>query len=140
MPRELGDVQILVVRIGTDRPSPALLESLLRQVEASTFQLLDFFLVHRRSARGFDLTEVDEAQFALAGLSLQVPGLVGTDDARRIAMELPLDAWAAVILVEPMWFVRLSADLARLGHPLIDSFSVTAPDANAVWDRARRRT
>jgi hypothetical protein len=139
MPRELGDVQILVVRIGTDRPSPALLESLLRQVEGSTLHLLDFFLLHRRTAKGYDLTEVDEAEFALAGLSLQVPGLIGTDDARRIAMDLPLDSWAAVVLVEPMWFTRLSTDLARLGHPLIDTFAVSAPQANAVWDRARRR-
>ncbi|MFJ2542124.1 DUF6325 family protein [Microbacterium sp. NPDC087589] len=139
MPRELGAVQILVVRIGSDRPTPALLESLLRQVEGSTLHLLDFFLVHRRSERGYDLTEVDEAEFALAGLSLQVRGLVGTDDARRIAMELPLGAWAAVVLVEPMWFDRLASDLARLGHPLIDTFAVSAPRANAVWDRARRR-
>lgn len=139
MPRELGDVQILVVRIGTDRPSPALLESLLRQVEESALHLLDFFLLHRRTARGYDLTEVDEAEFALAGLALQVPGLVGTDDARRIAMELPLDSWAAVVLVEPRWFTQLSTDLTRLGHPLIDTFAVSAPRANAVWDRARRR-
>lgn len=140
MPRELGDVQILVVRIGSDRPSPALLESLLRQVESSTVQLLDFFLLHRRSEGGFDLTEIDEAEFSLAGLSLQIAGLVGSDDARRIAMELPVGAWAAVVLVEPMWFAQLSSDLARLGHPLIGTYSVSAATANAVWERARRRT
>lgn len=146
MTRDLGDVQILVVRIGSDRPSPGLLEALLRQVEAGTLQLLDFFLLHRRTEGGYDLTEIDESEFSLAGLSLQIAGLVGTDDARRIAMDLPLGAWAAVVLVEPielvdaMSFARLSSDIARLGHPLIDSYSVSASTANAVWDRARRRT
>lgn len=139
MPRELGDVQILVVRIGSDRPSPRLLESLLRQVEDSTLQLLDFFLLHRRSEGGYDLTEIDEAEFSLSGLALQVAGLVGTHDARRIAMELPLGAWAAVVLVETMRFARLSSDLARLGYPLTDTYAVSSATANSVWDRARRR-
>nr|WP_201469438.1 DUF6325 family protein [Microbacterium hydrocarbonoxydans] len=140
MPRELGDVQILVVRIGSDRPSPGLLESLLRLVEASTLDLLDFFLLHRRSEGGYDLTEIDEDEFALAGLSLQVAGLVGTADARRIAMELPLGAWAAVVLVESMRSARLSSEFARLGYPPTDSYVVSAATANSVWDRARRRS
>lgn len=140
MARELGDVQILVVRIGSDGPSPALLESLLRQVESSTMQLLDFFLLHRRSEGGYDLTEIDEAEFSLAGLSLQITGLVGSDDARRIAMGLPVGARAAVVLVEPMRFAQISSDLARLGHPLMGTYPVSAATANAVWERARRRT
>ena len=137
--RELGDVQILVVRIGSDRPSPRLLESLLQRVEDSTLQFLDFFLVHRRSEGGYDLTEIDEAEFSLAGLSLQVAGLVGTADARRIALGLPLGAWAAVMLVEPLRPAQLAEELSRLGHPVVDAYIVPAATANAVWDRARRR-
>ncbi|MGV2982101.1 DUF6325 family protein [Microbacterium sp. AGC85] len=134
----LGDLEVLVVQVSADRPSPAVLEALLHEVESGALRLIDFLLVHRRSRHGFDVTEVDDADFTLAGLSLHVPGLVGSEDARRIAAELPLYAWAAVILIEPIGGRGRSDRLVRMGHPITARFHVPSSRANSVWARARR--
>lgn len=134
----LGDVEILVVRLGSDHPSPATLESLLGLVEAGALQILDVVVARRRTNDGFDLTEVDHAQFALAGLALRVPGLLGSDDVRHLARSAPLHVWVALVLVELSWATRIRRDLLGTPDMLTDVRPIPAAVANAAWVRALR--
>lgn len=138
--RALGDLEILVVRLSSDHPSPATLEALLRLVEAGALQILDVVVARRRTTNGFDLTEVDAAQFALAGLPLRVPGLLGSDDVRHVTRSVPLQTWVALVLVEIVWVPRLRRDLLGTPDTLTEVRRIPAAVANAAWAQARRAT
>lgn len=134
--RALHDVSVLVVRLDSDRPPSAVLEALLREIERGTLRLVDFLTVRRDGNRAYEIVEPDERMFGLAGLGLRVPGLVGLTDAEALTADLPPNSSAALILVEPTWFERLSSELTRLGADVVGSLPVAAAHANFVWRSA----
>ncbi|MHC9045027.1 DUF6325 family protein [Microbacterium saperdae] len=136
----LGDVAFFVVRLDDhDHLSPTLLESLLRQVEADALRVLDCLVLCRRASDEFSLGEVDADEFALAGLTLHAPGLVGEDDVGHFASVLPVGTAALLILVEPTWAERLTAELAFHGDVVLATQTIPAAVANAVLGAARDR-
>ena len=132
----LGDVEFVVVRLDGDRLSPQILEALLRQVEDRTIRLLDFLLIHRLSGDDCRIIEIDRDDFALAGLGLEMPGLVCEEDARHFASGLPVDAFAALILVEPTWGERFARDVDRRGDRILATQPIPAAIANTVLSSA----
>lgn len=135
---EFGDVEFLVVRLDGDHLSPSVLEVLLRQVDFGVLRLLDTVLVRRHSSDEFSLTEVDDGEFALAGLDMHAPGLVCEDDIRHFAAALPIGSLALLILVEPMWARQFSADLSFRGGAILASQPIPASVANSVVGAAMR--
>lgn len=127
----LGDLEFVVVRLDDDRLSPHLLEALLRQVETGGLRLVDFLILHRIDDGSVQLTEIDRADFALAGLSLDVPGLICEDDARHFASAIATGSRAALLLVEPTWVERLSRDIDRRDDRVLATQTIPAPIANA---------
>lgn len=132
----LGDVEFVVVRLDGDRLSPHILEALLRQVEDRTIRLLDFLLIHRLRGDDCRIIEIDRDDFALAGLGLEMPGLVCEEDARHFATGLPVDGFAALILVEPTWGERFARDVDRRGDRILATQSIPAAIANTVVSSA----
>ncbi|WP_091233213.1 DUF6325 family protein [Microbacterium sp. 3J1] len=132
--RALHDVVVLVVRLDSDRPRPAVLEALLQQVECGVLRLVDFLIVRRNRQPGsFDYVEIDEQTFGLAGLRPGVPGLVSREDAMTLCADLPVNGTAALILVEPTWLERFSSELRRHGADVLSAQPITASHANSVW-------
>lgn len=128
----LGDVEFVVVRLEGDRLSPNILEALLRQVEVGTIRLLDFLMIERIDLEEHRIIEVDRDEFALAGLALETPGLVGEDDARHFAAKVPLGALAALILVEPTWVERFTRDVDRREDRILATQPIPASIANTI--------
>ncbi|QDE34821.1 hypothetical protein FIV50_08465 [Microbacterium foliorum] len=133
----LRDVSVVVVHVDSDRPRPAVLEALLRQVESGTLRLLDFLVVRRASDGSFEYVEVDAEMFRLAGLGLRLAGLLSVDDARSLCTDLAPGDRAALVLVEPTWVERFSRELAALGADVLATHPVAGSHANAVWKSAR---
>lgn len=136
--RTLGDVEILVVRLASDHLRPTTLEALLRLVEAGALQILDVVMARRRPIDAFDIREVDDAQFALAGLPLLRQGLLGNDDVRQLTFSVPLGAWVALVLVEATWVPRIRRDLVGTPDTLAEVRQIPAAVANAAWDHPRQ--
>ncbi|MFJ6531773.1 DUF6325 family protein [Microbacterium sp. NPDC091662] len=135
----LGDVEFVAVRLAGDRLGPNLLEALLRQVEAGTVRLLDFLVIERLSLEEHRIVEVDRDEFALAGLTLETPGLVGEDDARHFAARVPPGARAALILVEPTWVERFARDVDRREDRILATQPIPASIANTILASALRQ-
>ncbi|MCE0508195.1 DUF6325 family protein [Microbacterium sp. KKR3/1] len=128
----LGDVEFVVVRLEDGRLSPNILEALLRQVESGAIRLLDFLILHRLHGDEWRLIEIDADEFALAGLGLDTPGLIGDDDARHFASHLPVGTVAALMLIEPTWSERFSRDVDRRGNSILAMQPIPAAIANTI--------
>lgn len=135
---DLHDVSVVVVSIDSDRPRPAVLEALLRQVEAGVLRLIDFLIVRREPGGTFDFAEVDGEMFDLAGLGLGVAGLLSVDDARVLCANIDTGDNAVLILVEPTWVEQFSAELSARGADVLATHPISSSHANAVWRSARR--
>ena len=135
----LGDVEFVVVGLDGDRLSPNVLEAVLRQVESGAVRLLDFLVIQRLEDGSHRAIEIDGDEFALAGLGLDTPGLVGEDDAAYFASRLPIGARAALILVEPTWSERLSRDIDHRRDTILATHPIPAAVANTVLTSALRR-
>lgn len=137
--RTLGDVEFVVVHLDNGHLSPTVLEALLHQVEAGAVRLLDLLVIERLTREEYRLTEVDRDEFTLAGLALHTPGLVGDEDVRHFASELPAGAAAALILVEPTWGERFSRDIGRRGARVLTRQPIPAAVANSLLASAPRQ-
>jgi hypothetical protein len=133
--RAFGDVEIVVVHLDDGLLGSAVLDVLLRQVEAGRVRLLDMVLVHRSADGRHRLAEVDRHELALTGLELSAPG-VGDDDARHFAARMPAGSSLALILVEPTGIEGFVRDLRRRGSRVVTTEAVPAVIANAVWRSA----
>lgn len=128
----LGDVEFVVVRLEDDRLSPNILEALLRQVENGAVRLLDFLMIRRLGVEDYHLIEVDLDEFTLAGLALDIPGLMCEDDARHFAASIPIGSLAALILVEPAWVERFARDVDRREDRILATQPIPASIANTI--------
>ncbi len=132
----LGDVEFVAVHLEGDRLGPNVLEALLRQVEAGAIRLLDFLMIERLGLEEHRIVEVDRDEFALAGLALETPGLIGEDDARHFAATVPLGALAALILVEPIWLERFARDVDHREDRILATQPIPASIANTILSSA----
>lgn len=139
MLQALGDLEFVVVRLDDDHLSRNLLEALLRQVESGGLRLVDVLVLRRTDDGRAELTEIDRDDFALAGLGLDLPGLICEDDAHHFASAIAAGSCAALLLVEPTWVERLSHDIDHREDRVLTTQTIPAPVANASLALALRR-
>lgn len=133
----LRDATLLLVHLEHERPCSALLEALTAGGDGTPGRVLDAIIVSRRAARTGSLTEIDGSELALAGIALCAPGLIGVEDAARLAARLGVGASAAIILVEHGPSAAPASTLSLLQDRIIDVRPVPASVANTVWESAQ---
>lgn len=134
----VGDASLLLVRLEHEQPGSALMEALLPNGGPRDGRLLDVVIVSRRSAHVGALSEIVLPDFALAGITLDTPGLIAVDDAARLTAHLDVGANAAVILVEHDPTTAASSLFALRSEQIVAVRSLPAPVANAVLDSAQQ--
>jgi hypothetical protein len=102
VPRNLGPVEFVVAPLVDGHPDPALLLRLSELVDAGGVRILDVVTATRDQAGTTSWSDVDDAEFALAGVELALPGLVSEQDIREVLARVVPGGWA-IILVERTW-------------------------------------
>jgi len=105
-------------------------------VDRGAVRVLDVLLV-RKEADGtvlmFDAESSGESD-ELLGFPTDLPDLVGEDDARAIAEEMPLDSTVVVIAWENTWAAEIAASINELDGQVLVMERIPAADVNAVID------
>lgn len=133
----VGETTLLLVGLVTEQPGAELLETLLCCAEAGEAQLHDFVIISRRTARTGSLREVAFDEFALAGIALRSPGLIGLDDAVLFSTCVTVGTSAAIILVETVSDASAPTIAALRRHDVIAVRSVPAIVTNTLLESAR---
>lgn len=128
----LGPVELMVVSLAGDGPSPEVIEALTAQVRAGTVRVLDFVVVAKTEAGDVEVSEVEFDQFGAAALDLAVPGLTGEEDIAILAEELPAGETAAIVAMELVWARDLGARLAAEGSEVIVSERIPSAVVNEI--------
>lgn len=133
----VNETMLLLVRLDAEQPGSELLEALLRCVEAGEARLLDFVIVSRRTARTGSLREVALDEFALAGIALRSPGLIGLDDAAVLSARVAIGASAAIVLVDTSAGATAPSVAVLLRQHVILARSVPAIVTSTLLESAR---
>ncbi|WP_194421976.1 DUF6325 family protein [Microbacterium abyssi] len=133
-PFTLGPVELTIVALESERPSPGFLASLAAQVDAGTVRLVDFVIIEKSPDDQVTISEVDRAEFALAGLDLWARGLAGYEDLSLLADRMLPGTSAAVIAFEPLWSRALDQQFAESGAVVIGTERIPAVVANAILE------
>ena len=128
----LGPLEYTV--IGFDRPdfTGRIIEEIERVVEKKIIRLVDVVFVQKDAAGEIDVVELDESddpRFAgFAGLLADRMGLLTPEDVATLAVSLPPDSAALILLFEHRWAVRIKEALADAGGFLVARETI-APEA-----------
>lgn len=133
-PFTLGPVELTIVALESERPSPGFLASLAAQIDDGAVRLVDFVVIQKSLDGQVTVSEVDRAEFALAGLDLWARGLAGYEDLSVLADRVPPGTSAAVIAFEPTWSRTLDQQLAESGAVVIGTERIPAVVANAILE------
>ncbi|MGF2948407.1 DUF6325 family protein [Microbacterium alcoholitolerans] len=131
-PFTLGPVELTIIALESENPTPAFLAALAAQVDAGTVRLIDFVVLAKSMDDEVTITEVDREEYALAGIDLSACGLAGYEDLSTLADRMPRGTSAAVIAFEPVWSRTLEAQLAEAGAAVIGTEQIPAVVANAI--------
>lgn len=133
-PFTLGPVELTIVALESERPSPGFLASLAAQADTGTVRLIDFVVLDKSLDDEVTVSEVDRAEYALAGIHLSARGLAGYDDLNLLADRMPPGTSAAVIAFEPTWSRTLDQQLAEVGAVVIGTERIPAVVSNAILE------
>jgi hypothetical protein len=130
--RHLGPVEFVAAPLIEGHPDPALLRRLSDLVDAGGLRVLDVVTAARTPAGTVSWSDVDAAEFALAGVELGLPGLVSEQDIHEVLARLAPGGWA-IVLVERTWdFPR--SPYRTPGATVVSVAHIPAAVAEAVID------
>ena len=134
--RPLGPVDLAVIGFAGELRQGGVRQAIADAVDRGAVRVLDVLLV-RKEADGtvlmFDAESSGESD-ELLGFPTDLPDLVGEDDARAIAEEMPLDSTVVVIAWENTWAAEIAASINELDGQVLVMERIPAADVNAVID------
>ncbi len=134
--RPLGPVDLAVIGFAGELRQGGVRQAIADAVDRGSVRVLDVLLV-RKEADGtvlmFDAESSGESD-ELLGFPTDLPDLVGEDDARAIAEEMPLDSTVVVIAWENTWAAEIAASINELDGQVLVMERIPAADVNAVID------
>lgn len=135
-PVQYGPVELTVISLREPVPSAGVLHALAAQVSGGVVRLLDFVVLSRSASGAVSIEEIDRDGFALDGLELHAPGLVGDEDLTAIAERLPSGGSAAVVVLELLWARELAEELEHDGSAVLAAERIPASVVNTIVDMA----
>ena len=134
--RPLGPVDLAVIGFAGELRQGGVRQAIADAVDRGSVRVLDVLLV-RKEADGtvlmFDAESSGESD-ELLGFPTDLPDLVGEEDARAIAEEMPLDSTVVVIAWENTWAAEIAASINELDGQVLVMERIPAADVNAVID------
>jgi len=134
--RPLGPVDLAVIGFAGELRQGGVRQAIADAVDRGAVRVLDVLLV-RKEADGtvlmFDAESSGESD-ELLGFPTELPDLVGEEDARAIADEMPLDSTVLVIAWENSWAAQIAASIDELGGQVLVMERIPSADVNAVID------
>ena len=134
--RPLGPVDLAVIGFAGELRQGGVRQAIADAVDRGAVRVLDVLLV-RKDADGkvlmFDAESSGESD-ELLGFPTELPDLVGEEDARAIADEMPLDSTVLVIAWENSWAAQIAASIDELGGQVLVMERIPSSDVNAVID------
>ena len=134
--RPLGPVDLAVIGFAGELRQGGVRQAIADAVDRGAVRVLDVLLV-RKDADGkvlmFDAESSGESD-ELLGFPTELPDLVGEEDARAIADEMPLDSTVLVIAWENSWAAQIAASIDELGGRVLVMERIPSADVNAVID------
>ena len=134
--RPLGPVDLAVIGFAGELRQGGVRQAIADAVDRGAVRVLDVLLV-RKDADGkvlmFDAESSGEAD-ELLGFPTELPDLVGEEDARAIADEMPVDSTVLVIAWENSWAAQIAASIDELGGQVLVMERIPSADVNAVID------
>ena len=134
--RPLGPVDLAVIGFAGELRQGGVRQAIADAVDRGAVRVLDVLLV-RKDADGkvlmFDAESSGESD-ELLGFPTELPDLVGEEDARAIADEMPLDSTVLVIAWENSWAAQIAASIDELGGQVLVMERIPSADVNAVID------
>jgi hypothetical protein len=133
-PFTLGPVELDVIALEGDLPTPGVLSALAAQTTCGAIRVVDLVLIHRSRDGRITLSEVDAEEYGLAGFELAAVGLTAEEDLRTFAQLLPLGSSAAVVALELLWASELAWQLAATGARLLTTERIPASVVNSALE------
>ena len=134
--RPLGRVDLAVIGFAGELRQGGVRQAIADAVDRGAVRVLDVLLV-RKDADGkvlmFDAESSGDSD-ELLGFPTELPDLVGEEDARAIADEMPLDSTVLVIAWENSWAAQIAASIDELGGQVLVMERIPSADVNAVID------
>ena len=134
--RPLGPVDLAVIGFAGELRQGGVRQAIADAVDRGAVRVLDVLLV-RKDADGkvlmFDAESSGESD-ELLGFPTELPDLVGEEDARAIADEMPVDSTVLVIAWENSWAAQIAASIDELGGQVLVMERIPSADVNAVID------
>ena len=134
--RPLGPVDLAVIGFAGELRQGGVRQAIADAVDRGAVRVLDVLLV-RKDADGkvliFDAESSGDSD-ELLGFPTELPDLVGEEDARAIADEMPLDSTVLVIAWENSWAAQIAASIDELGGRVLVMERIPSADVNAVID------
>ena len=134
--RPLGPVDMAVIGFAAELRQGGVRQAIADAVDRGAVRVLDVLLV-RKDADGkvlmFDAESSGDSD-ELLGFPTELPDLVGEEDARAIADEMPLDSTVLVIAWENSWAAQIAASIDELGGQVLVMERIPSADVNAVID------
>jgi hypothetical protein len=134
--RPLGPVDLAVIGFAGELRQGGVRQAIADAVDRGAVRVLDVLLV-RKDADGkvlmFDAESSGESD-ELLGFPTELPDLVGEEDARAIADEMPLDSTVLVIAWENSWAAQIAASIDELGGQVLVMERIPSADVNTVID------
>ncbi len=93
---------------------------------------MDFAIATLTETQSMSWSDVDEDEFALAGITLKLPGLIAEQDFQYVLDKVGVGGWA-VVLVEHTWSFPKS-QYQRAGATLIPITTIPNEIAEAVLE------
>lgn len=135
-PFALGPVEFDVILLDEDRVPPGVLRAFVHQLDIGGVRLIDIALLTRNADGLVSISEVNGAEYALAGLEPLVPGLIGEDDLEGFAGHVPPGRSAVAVALELVWQRELAEELAQSRAAVLVTERIPAPVVNAVLEVA----
>ena len=134
--RPAGPVDIAVIGFSGELRQGGIRQAIADAVGTGAVRVLDVVLVRKEDDGTVLILDAEESEGSeeLLGFPTELPDLVGEEDARAIADEMPLDSTVLVIAWENSWAAQIAASIDELGGKVLVMERIPAADVNAVID------
>ena len=132
--RPLGPVDLAVIGFTGELRQGGVRQAIADAVDAGSVRVLDVLLVRKDddgTVSMFDAETSGESD-ELLGFPTELPDLVGEEDARAIADEMPNGSTVLVIAWENTWAAQIAASIRELDGQVLVMERIPAADVNAV--------
>lgn len=129
-----GPVELFLLGLEGDRPSPALIAELAHLVQEDILRVLDFVVIAKSESGDVEIVEISDDSDEYAALDLVLTGITGDEDIQALAELVPAGGSAAVVALELVYARKLASSLAASGGVVLSSERIPAPVVNALVD------